>query len=289
MIKTKAITIEPSLLWKTPKRKINPKTLGWIRQDGIINFQTSEAAENYVKTRCIAALSIPNPFERGILTRDNQILAEVDGDFASVDMTQYIGKMEGANFFHGHTRLRNNPELPLSLSDYLIMVSQKLKKVVAFNKNGEYSILIQKPQKNKILKLLPIKWQEKLTTYNQKRMGRTATLEFAKEYVKLFPKEVQRKLEAAFHAEIGLPFASKSKINNKQPFSSKECSKIDRIEEEIKENGTKAKMISDFWKKCQNKINCIYETNYTILTKNTNTKHINSSSTEHYVSRKIYC
>ena len=30
------------LKWQVPKGKINPKTLGWVRPDGIINFQSAE-------------------------------------------------------------------------------------------------------------------------------------------------------------------------------------------------------------------------------------------------------
>ena len=69
--------------------KINPAELGWIRPDGVINFQTISAAENYAKNRCIFALRTSKPFERALLVKDNQVLAEVQGGLTNVNMERF--------------------------------------------------------------------------------------------------------------------------------------------------------------------------------------------------------
>ncbi len=53
MVKINALKKGASyLFWQAPKGNINPKTLGWIRPDGIINFQTPKAAQTYAKKTC---------------------------------------------------------------------------------------------------------------------------------------------------------------------------------------------------------------------------------------------
>lgn len=53
------------LMQKFPKGKISPKSLGYVRPDGKINFATKEAAATYAKNRVVSPLNIGNPFERG--------------------------------------------------------------------------------------------------------------------------------------------------------------------------------------------------------------------------------
>ena len=251
--------------------KYNPKTFGWIRPDGVINFQTVEAAEDYAKKRCVSALNAEKPFERGVLVNDNQILADVDGDIAEVNMSDYCGKMVDASFFHGHVKLKKNPEQPLSLTDYLTMLSQGVKKVVAFNKNGEHSTLIRKPEKNRFngfpLKYLPQEIQEILIRSKQIKTGNFVTSEYGKLYGKMFPKNLQKKMECALHSHIGYPYASNSKIIKIQDFSFEECMKVESIISQMKEDGTFQRLISNFWENISKKINCIYETNFSDLKK----------------------
>lgn len=268
MGKTQILETGISLLWKAPKGKINPKTLGWVRPDGVINFQSAEAAETYAKNRCVSALRTAKPFERGVLLRDNQVLAEVNGDFTKIDMSPYSDKMVGATFFHGHPKLEGHT-LPVSLGDYLVMVSQQVKKLVAFNEKGEHSILIQNPQKSLFIRLLPKKWQEKLIPFEQIGMGSVATSEYAKEYAKMFPKEMQKKVEQAIHTQIGIPYGSRSKIAEfeKSKFTIDEFNTLNTVEGQAKKDGTLAKVIHNFWEKVSKKLECSYETNYTELTK----------------------
>lgn len=267
MGKIQAVETGLSLIWKSPKGKINPKTLGWVRPDGAINFQSAEVAENYAKNRCVSALHSPKPFERGVLVRDNQVLAEVNGDITQIDMSKYSDKMVGADFYHGHPSTESNEALPVSLADYLVLVSQRLKKVVAFNRNGEHSTLTQNPQKSMFIRLLPKKWQEKLIPFEQIGMGSIATSEYAKDYAKMFPREVQEKVEQGLHAKIGMPYGSRSKIAefNKTKLTINEFNTIDTVEAKAKQDGTLAKVIHNFWEKVAKKLNCTYETNYSSL------------------------
>ena len=249
--------------------KYNPKTLGWVRPDGVINFQTAEIAEKYAKNRCVSALNIAQPYEKGVLVKDNIILAEVVGDINKVDMSKYVGKMADASFFHGHPKLKGNPESPLSLPDYLFMISQKLKKIVAFNKNGEHSTLIQKPQKSLLIRLLSKKWQDIFIHIKQIRRGQLATKEFAKKYSQAFPKEVQEKMEQTLHSMIGLPYGNYKKIEaiNNNDLTFEECLAVGSYERHIRNNGKAAQITNDFWEKISKKLNCIYKTNFSNLKK----------------------
>lgn len=269
MGKIQALETGISLLrWQVPKGKINPKTLGWVRPDGIINFQSAEIAENYAKNRCISALRTSTPFERGFILRDNHVIAEVNGDFTKIDISPYSGKMVGATIFHGHPKLEGHT-LPVSLSDYLVLVSQRLKKVVAFNERGEHSAITQNPKKSLFIRLLPKKWQDKLIPFEQIGMGSVATSEYAKEFAKMFPKEIQKKVEHALHKQIGIPYGSRSKIAEfeKSKFTMDEFNTLNSIEEQAKKDGTLAKVVHNFWEKVAKKLECSYDTNFTELTK----------------------
>lgn len=141
------------LFWQAPKGNINPKTLGWIRPDGIINFQTAKAAQTYAKKRVMEALHTPKPFERAVFVKDNQILSQIDGNQHHVhfDMKNIRGQKD-VSIVHGHPT-----GTPLSDQDYnCLMTSPEFKSVVAYNKHGEYSKMTKKsPHIN--LCLFPVK------------------------------------------------------------------------------------------------------------------------------------
>lgn len=259
------------LLWKTPKGKVNPKMLGWIRQDGIINFQSAKAAEDYATNRCVSALHASVPFERAVIVKNNQVLPEINGERLHVDMSRYSGKMLGASLFHGHPNLGENTTCPVSLDDYLVLVSQRLKQIVALNKNGEHSILTQNPQTSLFIRLLPQKWQEKLMYIEQIRNGSLATSEFAKEYAKMFPKEIQNKVEQSLHKQIGIPYANKSKIAElkKSKLTVDEVNTINSVNSRLAKDGTLSKNVHAIWKNIAKKLGCTYETNYAEFIKDT--------------------
>lgn len=52
------------LRYQMPKGKINTKTLGWIKPDGVINFQSVKIAENYAKNRCVSLCILLNRLKK---------------------------------------------------------------------------------------------------------------------------------------------------------------------------------------------------------------------------------
>lgn len=247
-----------------PKEKVASKVLGYICPDGKVNFQSVEVAETYAKNRCVDALQGEKPFERAVIVKGSQIFAQIDGNAGSVGVEGYFDKLVGTSIFHGH------PEgMPLSLMDYLTMVTQGIKKVTAYNISGEYSALIKKDKKNLFIELLPEKWQEKLNGIYRIMNGYIATSEFAKQYSKMFPKELRKVVESEVHSIVGLPCADRSKIDafEKQKLTLEESLVKDQIEKLIYKDGTYEKVVHNFWHKVSKKLSCIYETNYSDLAK----------------------
>lgn len=257
-----------SMLWKAPKGKINSKTLGYVCPNGIINFQTAEAAENYAKNRCVSVLQGCNPFERGVIVKGNKILAEIDGEAIVIDIKAQASKMKGASFYHGHPT-SDNGTLPLSLYDYLLMISHESNKIVAFNKYGEHSTIKQKNKKSFLQAILPKSVKEKIDLLITLGKGSVATKEYANEYAKLFPKEVQEKLKHKMHENVGLPFADSRELKacKQNQLTIKEFREILTKENECIKNGSLANMLDNLWTKLSKKLDFNYETNFSNLNK----------------------
>lgn len=164
------------LLNKTPKGKINPKELGWIRPDGIINFQTAEAAQSYAKNRVISALHAPKPFERAVFVEDSKIISDIDGATHHVhfDSKNVLAGHKDVTLVHGHPG-----GTPLSDQDYACLTADKeLKSIIAYNKRGEFSKMTKQPP-HFIFRLLPKK------VYEYVKLGRILySRELYKEWTK---------------------------------------------------------------------------------------------------------
>ena len=76
-------------LYKTSKGKIDTKSLGWIRPDGKINFQSEETALNYAKNRALQGLNAPIPYENQSLREQNPF-----GFLVINYSTSYVGTPE---------------------------------------------------------------------------------------------------------------------------------------------------------------------------------------------------
>lgn len=247
--------------------KPNLNNLGFIRPDKTIYFQNSEAAKTYAKNRCIAALNYKEPFERGCAVKNNVILCEINGEKRSVDFTPYIEILPGTDIYHGHPNIYSNGSTPLSLDDYILMLSCNLNKIVAFNKYGEHSTLTNQKRKHIILKLLPKKLQNKLKIYNRLVNGNIATQQYATNYSKLFSKQYQDKIRHSVHAQVGLPYCNYYEMTEyrKNPYTKKELDSISKLSDEITENGTFSKFMHNFWLKTSKKLHCKYSTNFSNL------------------------
>lgn len=253
------------LLRKPPRTNINPKSLGYIHPDGKISFATAEVAETYAKNRAVSALKESIPFERGVLYKDNVILGEMNGDTIQVDIST-LGEVTGTTFVHGHPEVLGKT-FPLSLMDYLTMKSQGIKKIIAYNVNGEHSTLTAEKGKSFIIRFLPKKWQEKLKLLETIGCGSLATESYAKKYASLFPENLRKKMETGIHFEVKSPYGSSSKIKyyNEAPPTEEE-KKLAKKSIALKiKDGSFSKAIHEFWQDIASKINCKYETNFSDL------------------------
>ncbi len=173
------------LRWQVPKDKINPKTLGWVRPDGVINFQTAESAQTYAKSRVISALHAPQPFERAVFVEDSRIIGDINGTVHNVHFDHKIMKgHKEVVLVHGHPT-----NTPLSNKDYsCLLANDELKSVVAYNTRGEFSKMT-KQKKPFIFRLLPKSWYEYL------KIGRLAHSEKQfKEFIENDFKELAKKI-----------------------------------------------------------------------------------------------
>lgn len=235
------------LKWNTSKT-IEPKKLGWIRPDGKINFQTEDVAMEYAKNRVISALKRHQPFERSIIVDKNTIIGEISGNAERIDMSKFLNKIEGNQLIHGHISTNQLGAFPVSLDDFLFMLSQKLKSITAYNSNGEFSRLIS-------TKKIPISY------------GTHATEKYSKNYAKLYPRKIRPMVEQFMHYRIGLPFGNKKMIDSfrEKGVSTAQLYEIAKCEKVIMNNNSLHKMIHNFWKDIASKLNCKYETSFSNL------------------------
>lgn len=254
------------LLRKSPKGKISPNSLGYIRPDGKINFATKEAVETYAKNRVVAPLNTEKPFERGVLYKDTLIIGEVNGNRTSMD-TKSLGDMADCVFVHGHPREKCG-DAPLSLTDYITMNSQNAKKVVAYNKDGEYSSLTRKDNKSIILRLLPKRLQEKCKFLEILGHGSIATEHYAKMYADLYPKDLQKFADEVIHVKVGIPYGNRAKISahhKRNGIPMKEWEAIQEVGKQVYTDGSMFRMVHEFWNKTAKKLGCEYKTNFSGL------------------------
>jgi len=136
---------------KKPFSQINPKNLGWIRPDGIINFATKDAAKTYAINRCIAANKVQNKFERGVVIKDNMILSEADGNFANVYINhkELSKKYADCELYHNHTTPGT-----FSSADFGVLKTRKyLKSMIAIDLHGYCYTMTKMPLER--IKFLP--------------------------------------------------------------------------------------------------------------------------------------
>ena len=115
------------------------KDLGIVRPDNTIWFCTEKTARKYAKNRVIQALNKDEPFERGIIYRQNIILREFDGTTNSIRFSLSSEELsDNLVFVHGHPFPRFNP---LSIDDFLGQIIGNFKEMVAYNVFGEFSSL----------------------------------------------------------------------------------------------------------------------------------------------------
>ena len=143
--------VQQILLLKSKTIKnINPKTIGWVRPDGIINFATKDAAKDYAVNRCKSANKADKKFERTVIVKDNMILSEANGQIDNVGFDyNEISDYKGCDLYHNHPA-----PMPLSWDDYGVLISQKsLKSITAIDIINRYYTMTKLPYKK--IKILP--------------------------------------------------------------------------------------------------------------------------------------
>ena len=255
------------LLRKVAPKNINPETIGYVDKQGCINFLNDKVANNYAKNRVLAALNTEKPFERGLVIDGKRILAETDGNDKEIHIDDIAHLLNGNKYVHGHPNISKYGPAPVSIIDYLTMLSSRGKKMVAYNSKGEYSSLTQQPQKSILYYILPKKLWQGLERLAVLGAGSIATNEYAKNYSKLFPKEMQQKMENRLHKTINAPFADINKIKEykKKPLTKEEHNIAYNVETESILNNTSAQNIHEFWKNTAKKLDLKYETNFSNL------------------------
>lgn len=131
--------------------KINPNSLGWIRPNGVISFKDNSKAMEYAKNMCLKALHSSTPFERGVVVKDNLVLAVSNGTSKNANLHELkviqdriINNVSpDLTLVHGHPDMfgkgKTTPLSDLSLGDLACLVKFKLKSIIAINSKGEFN------------------------------------------------------------------------------------------------------------------------------------------------------
>lgn len=251
--------------------KIKPAELGWVRPDKSIVFQSGDVAQMYAKNRVLQALKSKDSFERGILLKENVIYSEINGDNSRIVLEGKLPKMDlkGCDFVHGHPDISKFGTTPVSLEDYLSFLGLNLNKMIAYNKEGEFSS-IEKVQ-SKFYKFLPKKLVKLLEFVQNVGNGSIAVSEYAKMWSKLFPKDLQKSVEVLIHSNLDnelladrkLAYLGKMVQSNQELM---ECIKFKTFEV-LSDSDAPIKAIDNFWKNNSKRLGYKYSTDFSNLNK----------------------
>lgn len=254
---------------KYPKidlKNIKTETLGWVRPDNTINFQTIEAAQTYAKNRVIQALKQPLPCERGIIVNKNRILKEFNGNSSKIELQQNLPNTltESADFIHGHPNFSENGTTPVSLHDYLSLIANKFNRMVAYNQNGEYSILEKQPE-SKFMHYLPKKLRAIIDLCSRIGISSIAIEKYSNMWKQLFPAQLQKNIPPLINANINNEIITNRKLlaeGKKLLNDSNLINEVVTIETELLQNGQAAKAIDKFWQEQAKHLGVNYSTNF---------------------------
>lgn len=250
-------------------KNINTAELGWVRPDKSIAFQSSLTAQKYAKKTVIRALKSETPFEKGVLYKDNVILAEINGENSRIVLEGKLPKMDlkGCDFVHGHPDISKFGTTPVSLEDYLTYLGLKLNKIIAYNKEGQFSS-IEKVQ-SKSCKFLPKKLVKVLEFVQNVGNGATVVSEYAKMWSKLFPKDLQKSVEGLFHYNLENELFANRKLAHFGKLVQSDPELLDLITfktyEILGNSNTPIKAIDSFWKSNAKRLGYKYSTNFSNL------------------------
>lgn len=117
------------------------------------DFTSTKDMFTYARKRCVDAINSDKPYEHTVLvdTKQNKVLAEFVGDANHCSLSG-IEKMQldkdNTILLHGHPS-----GTPISTPDVATMLNLPIGQVVAFDKNGKFSLVAKKiDRKNEITK-----------------------------------------------------------------------------------------------------------------------------------------
>lgn len=251
-------------------RNIKPAELGWVRPDKSIVFQSCDSAQKYAKNRVIQALKRKESFERGIFLKENMIISEINGDNSRIVLEDQLPKMDfkGCDFMHGHPDISKFCTTPVSLQDYLTFLGLNLNKMIAYNKEGQFSS-IEKVQ-SKFYKILPKKFEKVLEFLQNVGKGSVAVSKYAKMWSKLFPKDLQKDVESLIHfylysellTDRKLAHFGKDLVQSNQDLLDLIIFKTNEV---LSNSDTPIKAIDNFWKNNSKRLGYKYSTNFSNL------------------------
>lgn len=250
-------------------KNIKPAELGWVRPDKSIVFQSCDVAQKYAKNRVIQALKSKEAFERGFLLKDNIIISEINGDNSRIVLEDQLPKMDfkDCDFVHGHPDISKFGTTPVSLEDYLTFLGLNLNKMIAYNKDGQFSSI--EKVKSKFYKFLPKKLVKVLEVVQNVGKGSIAVSEYAKMWSKLFPNDLQKAVEVLIHSNLDNELLADRKLAHlgKMIQSNQElmdCIKF-KTYEVLGNSDTPIKAIDNFWKTNSKRLGYKYSTDFSNL------------------------
>lgn len=114
------------------------------------DFKSTKDMLSYVKNKCISALNSSTPHEYAVLAdiKRNKVLAEYIGDAEKCPLDD-LSKMhldpQTSVIFHGHVGSN-----PISPPDINVLLEYPLNQVVAFDKEGKFSIIAKTIETDKL-------------------------------------------------------------------------------------------------------------------------------------------
>lgn len=246
--------------------------LGYVFEDGKINFITRNTAIKYAKNRVLKALHSHSPFERGVGIEGSTIIKEFNGTENQIVFNS--NEIDKADFFiHGHPN-----SSPISSLDFIAMAHTYINTIVAINSNGEYSKLETIP--STWANFLPKTIKEKLYKFEKIIRTNIANLKLV-----LFLKPKYHEIEKNSYTEFCLFVTEHTNKNKDQlvekidKLIAKESPKLEDCPDEIitifnKSNEIQQRdekkifsYIHEFWQKNAAKFGAKYDTNYKDLIK----------------------
>ena len=226
-------------------KSIISNSLGYIRQDNVINFKTLEVAHYYAKNKALQGY-IKNNAEYGVIVKDNKILKELSGEKTRIYIpVNDYSLFENADFIHSHP-----VDAPLSFADFVAANMLGIKKIYAYTTNNKFSSL-EKLQPERYLKILPKFLQTKIQKCIDKRNYNKMVNKYSKTYANTISSKEYKNFISYFHKMSCKnlnpleQFIYNNFVANK--IGGDAYYEIDKILSNAAKNGLVSKLSHDFW------------------------------------------